>query len=715
MLLHRSHLPISLLSWLGLAVLPVVAQAPPADDLDGLQEQAMRAAVLRVAPSVVQIETTGGAEMVPAGPNAPPVSKGVGPTTGLVVGTDGYIISSSFNFVDKPAAIFVAIPGHKGRLPAKVVATDHTRMLTLLKVEATGLPVPVPAPKGEFKIGQWALALGRTWANPDHLPSVSVGIISALNRIWGKAIQTDAKVSPVNYGGPLVDIQGRVQGVLVPASPRGEGDNAGVEWYDSGIGFAIPLEDVNAVLARLKQGQNLNRGLLGVTLQSADIYGAAPVVQSVAPESAAAGAGIQPGDTITEIDGVTVVRQAQILHLLGNKYEGDSVSVKVKRGDKETSLPNLKLTGLLTAFTHPFLGILSLRDDPELGTEVRYVFPKSAADLAGVKVGDRILKVGQGKAAPQAFSGRDQLLAFLNGVAPGTEVALELKHKGAKDGQKVSFKLGSMSAAIPAELPQPDSLRKALAPRKAAGPAPMPRPAVPMPPRPAVPMPPMPPKKEGEKKEPKKKAETGLLDRTNAARDHHYWLYVPEDYDPNISYALVIWLHPTGKGTEQEKNDFVDKWQDFCQDNHLILLGPKAQNESGWLFSEADFVLETAREVMGQYTIDRQRVVVHGMGGGGQLAFYLGGQARDLVRGVATTGAVLPNPPKQNAAGQRLAYFIVAGEKDPLAKAIADTRDKLTAQKYAVVFREIPASGRQYLDDKTLGELVRWIDSLDRQ
>src|SRR5262249_3499016 len=136
------------------------------------------------------------------------------------------------------------------------------------------------------------------------------------------------KVSPVNYGGPIVDIQGRVQGILVPASPRGQDETAGTEWYDSGIGFAIPPEGINAVLPRLKEGKDLKRGLLGITLQSPDIYGATPVVGSVAPESTAAKAGIKAGDIIAEIDGHKVVRQAQILHLLGNKYEGDKVSVK---------------------------------------------------------------------------------------------------------------------------------------------------------------------------------------------------------------------------------------------------------------------------------------------------------------------------------------------------------------------------------------------------
>src|SRR5262249_43484574 len=212
------------------AVSVAPAQAPDGD-LEGQLQQSIKAAVARVAPSVVQIETSGGTDMVGSGQE--PFRRGTGPTTGLVVSSEGYIISSAFNFANKPSAIFVSIPGQHERLVAKVVATDHTRMLTLLKVDAANLPVPVAAPKKDIKVGEWALALGRTWTSAEGTPSVSIGIISALNRIWGKAIQTDAKISPVNYGGPLIDLQGRVMGVIVPASTRGQDEVAGVEWYDS--------------------------------------------------------------------------------------------------------------------------------------------------------------------------------------------------------------------------------------------------------------------------------------------------------------------------------------------------------------------------------------------------------------------------------------------------------------------------------------------------
>ena len=661
------------------------------DDLTVLQSQALQAGVARVAPSVAQIETSGGVDVLGSGPER--LRKGVGPTTGLVVGSDGYIISSAFNFANKPAAIFVALPGHKDRFVARVVATDQTRMVTLLKIDASGLPVPAACPKGEIRVGQSAAALGRTWTGTEGPPSVSVGIVSALGRIWGKAIQTDAKVSPVNYGGPLIDIQGRVLGVLVPASPRAQDETAGMEWYDSGIGFAIPLEDVNAVLPRLRDGHDLKRGLLGIIPKNPpEKYDALPEIASVLPDSAAARAGMRAGDVVTEVDGVRVVRQAQVMHVLGNKYEGDVVSVKLKRGKEEIRLNDLHLAGALVTFARGFLGILPMRDDPEAGVEVRYVYPGSSADRAGLKATDRILKAGLDTLKPVA--GRDHLMAFVGSVPADTEIQLQVRRADVKDPMTLTAKLGEFPDAVPVELPKTSGFGKALKERKGT--------------RPAV------PPKEAEKKEVPKKSDVGLLKRSTAAGDHEYWLYVPENYDPNVSHALVVWLHPAGKVGDRDIEAFVNTWSGDCADRHFIVLGPKAENESGWLASEADVVLEEVQAVMEQYTIDPQRVVVHGMANGGQMAFYLGFHSRNVVRGVAVTGAALTIQPPDNLPSQRLSFFVVAGDKDPLAKSIMETKPKLAKQKFSVVYREIPDMGRQYLDAQTLEEIIRWIDSLDR-
>jgi S1-C subfamily serine protease len=697
----------------------LLAEPPSGTDLDEIQEAAMKAAVAKVGPSVVQIETSGGSDVIGSGAIGQQIRKGTGPTTGLILSPDGYIISSAFNFANKPSAIFVAIPGNKERLVAKVVATDQSRMVTLLKVDAQDLPVPAATPKKEMRIGQWALALGRTWASLDSPPSISAGIVSALGRIYGKAIQTDAKVSPVNYGGPLVDLEGGVLGVLVPASPRGQDESAGYEWYDSGIGFAIPLEDILTVFPRLKEGQDLRKGQLGIILQSQDIYGAKPLIANIAPDSAAQRAGMKAGDILTEINGVRVVRQAQILHLLGDKYEGDTVSVKVLRGMEEVSFPNLKLTGPVTAVVSPFLGILPIRDDPDLGEEVRFVFPHSPAEAAGLKAGDRIVKIGEGDDSLSEFSGRDELTALLNHWLPGMEIKLEVNRKETKKTETLKVTLGVLSNAVPEKLAEEATRRKALAPRKAsAAPAPARGRA-----RPSGPRNPPAPKKEkdqdketkDEKKDEQKKPETGLLKRATQAGDHEYWLYVPQDYDRDVAYALVIWLHPAGKGKEKDTENMITAWEDFCSERHIILLGPRAESEAGWLASEAEFVQQVAQDVITEYTIDRQRVIAHGMGIGGQMAYYLGFNARDLIRGVATTGAVLTNPVKDNLASQRLSFFIVAGGKDPLAQAIAETKTKLADHKFPVVYREIPEMGNQYFDAVTLNELIRWIDSLDRQ
>src|SRR5919198_4110888 len=104
-------------AWVLALGIPWAAHPPAADEFYAQHEKAVKAAVAKVAPSVVQIETSGGTDLVGGG-----VRRGTGPTTGLVVAADGYVITSSFNFANRPAAIFVAVPGRPERLLAKVVA-----------------------------------------------------------------------------------------------------------------------------------------------------------------------------------------------------------------------------------------------------------------------------------------------------------------------------------------------------------------------------------------------------------------------------------------------------------------------------------------------------------------------------------------------------------------------------------------------------------------
>ena len=682
-----------------LVSLPALAQ-----DGNDATERALKAAAAIVAPCVARIETAGGAEIVGVGrPGAPGVRKGVGPTTGLVVGADGYVVTSAFNFANKPSTVFVTVPG-RPRLVAKIVANDQTRMLTLLKIDARDLPVPAASPKAEFQVGQWSIALGRALADAEGPPSVSIGIVSALGRMNGKAVQTDAKVSPVNYGGPLVGIDGRVQGVLVPASPRGDNDTAGVEWYDSGIGFAVPLDDVFAILPRLKEGKDLRRGLLGITPKSQEQYLDEVTIGTIAPDSTAAKAGLKVGDTIIEIDGRPIAHFTHLQAVLGPKYEGDKVSVKVLRDKKELSFANLVLAGAVTAFAPPFLGILPMRDDPEPGLDIRYVFPESPAAQAGLKAGDIVLKyqyVAPGGDAPPAaeVKNRAQLAAALRPLRPGLEIKLEVRRKEGDKKEMLTVKLGAIPETLPETLPLPSSYEKLKAGQKAKE-------------KPKVEAPPKAEEKKEEKPEDKKEIETGLLKRKNATLGREYWLYVPHTYKPSITHGVIVWLHPVGKGGK-DADDLVKTWRPFLEDFHYILVGPKSAAD-GWVPSETEGVVQDVKEVLGQYSVDRTRVIAHGMADGGQMAAYIGFNARDLIRGVAMSGAALGTQPKDPVPNQPLAFFIVAGEKDPLLPRIAEAKPALDAKKIPTIYRPIKDFGKEYIDQKTILELCVWMDSLDK-
>jgi serine protease Do len=231
------------------------------------------------------------------------------------------------------------------------VATDHSRMLVLLKIDpdqpaagAESLAVPEFVPKDQMRVGQWAIAVGRTFEG--NRPNMSVGILSALGRICGKAIQTDAAVSPNNYGGPLVDVRGRVLGVLVPLAPGSAQETAGYQWYDSGIGFAIDAEHILKVLPRLTKGEDVYPGVIGIRLQGMVPAGPAaqaqpaaraigePVIAACRSDGPAAQAGLKPGDRIVEIDGRQIVRAAEAVEELSRRYAGEKVHLVVLRGQK---------------------------------------------------------------------------------------------------------------------------------------------------------------------------------------------------------------------------------------------------------------------------------------------------------------------------------------------------------------------------------------------
>ncbi|MCH8044260.1 MAG: PDZ domain-containing protein, partial [Planctomycetes bacterium] len=585
-------------------------------DIGQLEEQALKAAVDRVAPCVVRIETIGG--LLREGRHV----FSSGPTTGLIVSADGHIISSAAAFARKPTSILVQLPSGR-RTTAKILAADHSRKLVLLKVDVEEkLPVPEAAPRESMQVGQWAVAVGRTFPGP--LPNMSVGVLSATGRIWGRAIQTDAKVSPGNYGGPLVDIRGRVLGVLAPLSPNDNSATAGSEWYDSGVGFAVPLVDVQAVLPRLIKGENLHRGIMGVSLDKGGSFAPAKIAACRA-NSPAHEADLQPGDVVVELDGRPVNTQAQFKQLLGPRYAGDRVKLVVTRNEKQHSF-ELTLTDKLAPFEHPLLGILPLRrpaDAKPAGIVVRYVYPNRGAAAAGILPGDRIITVN----AMQVTKRGDAIAALL-AIPIDEAVTVRLIRDGAT--KQFDVKLTAQPTEIPPQLP-PARLSQ-----DAAGKLPSP---------------------------------VGIIHPRLDEFKNKATAYIPTAYDPAVPHGVVVWLHGPGGDREEE---LLLRWKKHCDERDLILLAPKAVDPRRWQRGELDVIRKLLDQIVRQYTIDPARVVVAGRGTGGTLAYLAAYKNRDAFRAVAVVNApppLLVHPPETDPV-HPLAIFATTAKKSPAATRI---------------------------------------------
>ncbi|MBO50671.1 MAG: hypothetical protein CMJ69_07785 [Planctomycetaceae bacterium] len=647
--------------WLAVCLVagPAVAQDRPVADLETREEQAFKEASAVVAPAVVRIQTVGGLDRVGR------VLTGTAATTGVVVSPDGYVISSAFNFVSRPASVLVTLSDGR-RFPAKIVANDRAKMVTLLKIEAAGLAVPKMAPRDGFRVGQWAIAMGRTYESP--LPNLSVGIISALNRIWGRALQTDAKISPANYGGPLVDIQGRVIGVLVPLSQRQAGRTAGVEWYDSGIGFAIPMADILATLPRLKSGKDLLPGLMGITLKAGDVYASAAVIDRVRFNSPAEKSGLQPGDVIASVDGQVIKRLVQVRHALGNKYAGETITVLVKRGEKSVE-QKIELTGKLEPYTPTFLGLLPVRKkqgEVSKGVTVRGVLPESPASKAMILPGDRVVQLDD-----KAVVDTAGLFDVISRRRVGAEVKVHVDRGGAK--RTLTAKLAVVPSQVPAVL-ESDVIV-----------APDPKPA--------------------------DLPKTGRFNQDLEGHDHSFWAYVPETYNPAHGYGLVVWIHP---GSDTMEADIHDLWKPICDERGLILVGPRAKNIAGWSLNEAGFIEALVQEMQQKYRIDSRRVVLHSYSDGCRFSFHLAFKYRSLFRGVAASSEPLRLAPPENRPDLRLQFFLSCGDKDNLHRLVQRTRTRLAAMKFPVVLTTVPGEGHSYPPIPVLDAIARWIDMLDR-
>jgi serine protease Do len=251
--------------------------------------------------------------------------------SGVVV-APGLVATSASN-VDVFGLDDLVVETGDGRaLPATLRGRDLRLRIVLLRV--AGLEqAPAPAlVEGERAAGTFVVALGGVLGGPGA-PSATSGIISVTGRFEGRADQVDAPLDASNAGGPLVDLDGRLLGVLVHVDDRlGE---------RSGVGFAVPVQRILAVLERLAQGDQLEAGWLGVVIPRQDDGPAGVSVRGVVPGSAAALAGVATGDRIVALDERPIVNRRAFREAVADLYAGQRVELGVQR---EGATMRLELT-----------------------------------------------------------------------------------------------------------------------------------------------------------------------------------------------------------------------------------------------------------------------------------------------------------------------------------------------------------------------------------
>jgi serine protease Do len=268
--------------------------------------------------------------------------------TGFIIDKSGYILTNN-HVVEGATKIEVSLYGeesdqvYKARVVGRDPLTDSA-LIELTEKPNHVLPESRFGDSGQVQQGDWVMAIG----NPFGLAhTVSVGVISALERPFpvadgrsAQVLQTDAAINPGNSGGPLLNVRGEV--IAINTAIFTDARQSG----NIGIGFAIPINSVRDLLPQLRSGK-ITRGRIGVSVaaipaNALDEFGLkerkGAVVATVAPDGAAAKAGIEPGDVIVGYNGKPVPNRDELVQMVVNTKPGTTVPIRIMRDKQEKTL-----------------------------------------------------------------------------------------------------------------------------------------------------------------------------------------------------------------------------------------------------------------------------------------------------------------------------------------------------------------------------------------
>ena len=313
---------------------------PPSEDASLAEVVAAK-----TLPSVVNIDVFASTSGGFLGDSAMDGSDGAleefGLGSGVVISEDGYILTN-YHVVEGGAEYLVRFDPST-QYKARVVGSDPSSDLAVLKIDATGLVPMEIGDSSAVKVGEWVMALGSPYGLEK---SVSTGIVSALFRsttmesttgvnFYANMIQTDAAINPGNSGGALVNSRGQLIGINTLISST--------SGASSGVGFAIPSNYAMNIAQQIMDGKEVEHAYLGVQLRSVDAGNAASLnsnvdagayIGVVMEGSPAQKAGLQVGDIITKLDNIPISSAAELVINIRGHLVGDKVKIEYQRDGK---------------------------------------------------------------------------------------------------------------------------------------------------------------------------------------------------------------------------------------------------------------------------------------------------------------------------------------------------------------------------------------------